>query len=269
MIRPVCSCCSMEILSHMGAGEPSFPSAPKNGDTYEYTDASGKYTKYQFNSQTSTWVIVETILPEVVAQSSYSFLPDEPVDDQMVSGTDGLIYTYDAGSATWEGELILPGIKPLFEYSNKCQGLENVWNNYPSNEVMGYVTKDGQLLVTAILSYNGGSSSGTYYYQGTTYYPYPDSQGAPINNYEGMIHAAGFYFIPVVASAHTHTPCRNDGTDGVSQKVSDDDISEANMSPYINHWVIGCGAIAQYNGDSANFFNAQHGDLSNLCNSIK
>ena len=161
------------------------------------------------------------------------------------------------------------GDKPIFEYADKCQGLQDMWNNYPSNEVAGYVTSNGQLLVTGILSQQGGSSGGTYEYNGITYYPYPKSQGAPSNNYAGMQENSSYYFIPVIASFHTHTPCLTDGTNGVSQAVSPDDHDAAINHPNINHWVIGCGAIAQFNGNNANFFNVQSGPLSTICANVQ
>lgn len=161
------------------------------------------------------------------------------------------------------------GDKPIMEYADRCQGLQDIWNNYPNNEVSGYITSDGQLLVIDILAFNGGETWGTYQYNGVTYYPYPMSQGAPANNYAGIVQSAGYYLIPIVASVHTHSPCRTDGTNGVSHPVGQDDRDRAALSPGINHWVIGCGAIAQYSGTSASFYNVQTGALSLLCNNVQ
>lgn len=161
------------------------------------------------------------------------------------------------------------GNKPIFEYSNKCQGILDGWNNYPNNEVFGYITSDGQLLVINVLPLTGGETSGTYYYNGITYYPYPDTQGPLSGSYSGVIHSAGFYLIPVVASFHTHSPCRNDGSDGVSQLVSQEDKDMANQSQHINHWAIGCGATAQFDASNPNFYNKQTGQLSILCSNVQ
>ena len=85
----------------------TFPTAPKNNDTYEFTDKDGKYTKYVFNSQTNYWTIVEVILPPVVvlsAPDSYPFLQIQyPVNDQVVYGTDNLIYHYNGSTGNWVG----------------------------------------------------------------------------------------------------------------------------------------------------------------------
>lgn len=76
---------------------------------------------------------------------------------------------------------------------------------------------------------------------------------------------AGYYFIPVVASLHTHTPCRSDGTNGTSNSVGSDDKTQAQTSPNIRHWVIGCGSVAQFNGSNSSFFNKHTGSLSTIC----
>lgn len=162
------------------------------------------------------------------------------------------------------------GDKPIMEYADKCQGLQDIWNNYPNNEVSGYITNDGQLLVIDILPLNGGATWGTYRYNGVSYYPYPVSQGAPANSYAGMVQSAGYYLIPVVASVHTHSPCRTDGTNGVSHPVGNEDrVRASEQNAHINHWVIGCGAIAQYDGNSENFYNVQTGNLLSLCQNIQ
>lgn len=115
-----------------------------------------------------------------------------------------------------------------------------MWNNYPNNETMGYITRDGSLLLTNVAGVSGGQVSGAYEYEdGTTYYTWPISQGPPAKQYEGIIRRAGYYLVPVVASVHTHTPCRRDGTDGVSHPVGNNDNRLAYAYPNINPWVIG------------------------------
>lgn len=51
--------------------------------------------------------------------------------------------------------------------------------------------------------------------------------------------SSNYYLIPIVASVHTHAPCRSDGTNGVSHRVGTDDRDRANANPEINHWVVG------------------------------
>lgn len=160
------------------------------------------------------------------------------------------------------------GDKPLQEYSDKCAGIQSIWNNYTNNEVFGYISSDGKLIVTNIQPYNGGQGSGLYFYNNIYYYPYPDTQGAPSQSYSGMIQAAGYYFIPVSASVHTHTPCRGDGTNGMTS-VGSDDAQFAADHPGLNNWVIGCGAIGQFDGANSNFFNINTNTLSNNCNLIR
>src|SRR5690606_1808699 len=160
------------------------------------------------------------------------------------------------------------GDKPIHEFQNKCTGLQFMWNNYTNNEVNGYITSAGNLIVTDILPYSGGAVHGLYEFDGIVYYTWPSSNGQPTVQHPDLIVSGPNYFIPVVASIHTHTPCRNDGTNGVSHSVSSDDKNLASTYPGLNLWVIGCGAIAQY-GTGNNFFNVQNGDLSILCNSIQ
>lgn len=137
----------------------------------------------------------------------------------------------------------------------------------------GYITADGQLIITNQLPFTGGAAFGTFTHpNGTPYYPYPMTQGAPIMNYTGMIqyptNNPTHYLIPVVASVHTHSPCRNDGTNGVSHPVGNDDNAFAGKHPQLTHWVIGCNTIAQYDGTNNNFFNVQAGNISSTCGSI-
>jgi hypothetical protein len=161
------------------------------------------------------------------------------------------------------------GNRPISEFLSKCDGITNIWSNYPNNEVQALVTESGNLLVVAVLSYGGGSYSGLYQYGAKTYYVYPMSQGAPAHAYSNVQTSGGNYYIPVVAAVHTHTPCRTDGTNGVSQPVSAADVAFANKFTQLNHWVIGCGVIARYGGSNPNYYDVQSGSLSTLCTNIR
>ena len=154
------------------------------------------------------------------------------------------------------------------EYPDKCTGVQDMWNSYPNNEVAGYLTADGKVILTDILGNSRGTMGAPYVHNGTAYYAYPNTQPAPSQNYTGMLNQAGYYFIPIVASIHTHTPCRSDGTNGISHPVGLDDKAFAQQYPSINHWVIGCGAIGQFDGSNSNFFNKSFGSLSNICGGI-
>lgn len=147
--------------------------------------------------------------------------------------------------------ILSPGPKPLAEFLDRCAGAQGLWelgvkNNY--SEVYGYLTPNGQIIATAILGSAGGSvgqglyehdpGDGTFRY----YYYYPVSLGAPAQKYPGMLEINGNYYIPVIANIHTHTPCVNDGTDGVTgHLLGEDDKAMAREEPRIRHYIIGCG----------------------------
>ncbi len=57
--------------------------------------------------------------------------------------------------------------------------------------------------------------------------------------------------------------------DGVSHPVGTDGRNYAAASPHINHWVIGCGAVAQFDSSNSAFFNIQTGSLSVLCLNVQ
>ncbi len=168
------------------------------------------------------------------------------------------------------------GEKPILEYADsaKCTAMNDIWNNYPNNEVISFITADGKIIVTDILPLDGGITRGLYkYFDAFTnsfkyYYTFPVSEGAPSQTYSGMVNNGSYYFIPVVASIHTHTPCRQDGTNGVSHNVGKADKDFALNNSGLRNWVIGCGAIAQFDHINPNFYNIQNGPLSSTCSMI-
>ncbi|OEK06595.1 hypothetical protein [Roseivirga misakiensis] len=166
----------------------------------------------------------------------------------------------------------LKGKKPLKEYNTKCSGFQDMWNSYPNQEVFGYITTDGKVIMTDILSENGGSAGGLYEYEGTSYYSYPASQGKPSQSYAGMVKAGPssnpYYLIPVSASVHTHSPCRSDESNGISHNVGNEDKVFASTHTLIKHYVIGCDAIGEYNGTKNSFFNKKLGNIDETCKKI-
>ncbi|MCK5401958.1 MAG: hypothetical protein KAJ28_10025, partial [Flavobacteriaceae bacterium] len=164
----------------------------------------------------------------------------------------------------------ISGDKPLYEYNNKCNGINKVWelSEDTEDEFVAVLTTDGAVLITQRLNSDGGGISGIYTFNGTTYYQYPTSLGAPSRTYAGQIINADRYFIPIIATIHSHTPCLNDGTDGVSNNIIDRDREFAATFPNINNYIIGCNSIGQFNGNSNQAFNIQHGNLNTLCNNI-
>lgn len=164
------------------------------------------------------------------------------------------------------------GQKPLNEYADKCGGAQGIWNTSVANnkEVVGLLTTDGKFMSVAMVGTSGGSWGGLYVHDGTTYYTYPDTQGAPTQTYAGMVHAANQYFIPVKATVHTHSPCVNDGTDGISNTtLSSGDQNLAEKYKGIKHYIIGCGAIGSFDDSSDEPSVINTGVLSSTCSSIQ
>ena len=164
------------------------------------------------------------------------------------------------------------GQRPLAEYSDKCQGAQGIWNMSLSNnrEVVGLLTSDRKIIVVAMLGYDGGKWGGLYPYQGTTYYTYPDSEGAPLQSYSGLVQSAHQYFIPIVATIHTHSPCIQMGGDGISNMIlSQGDQDLAARFQNINHFIIGCDALGKFNHYSDSPILLQSGNISSTCNQIQ
>jgi hypothetical protein len=163
-----------------------------------------------------------------------------------------------------------PGRKPIAEFINdKCGGVLGMWNMGVQNnnhEVYGVITQSGSLLITQISpNTTGGQFDGIYEFNGTTYYFYPADGNMP--GYAGTILSGNKYFIPISGTVHTHNPCMNDNTNGITDNDGSDDFPFAGKFSGINHYVLGCnGAIAQYN--SRAYFNLHNGNLSSTCTFI-
>lgn len=163
------------------------------------------------------------------------------------------------------------GTRPISESPDKCTGAVSLWNLSVSNnkETVGLLAEDGKFLTIAILNANGGSFGGLYNYGGKTYYTYPASQGAPTQNYGGMIQSNGQYFIPLKATVHTHVPCMTDGTNGISNMtLSSGDQALANNFTLIKHYIVGCNAIGSFSHSSTSPLLIKSGVLSSTCSSI-
>ncbi|HVW99149.1 MAG TPA: hypothetical protein VHA52_01700, partial [Candidatus Babeliaceae bacterium] len=163
------------------------------------------------------------------------------------------------------------GTKPIAEYPDKCSGAQGIWTMATNNnkEVFGVMTADSQFMAVAMIGFEGGQFGGIYDEYGTEYYTYPDSLGLPSQTYSGMIHSAGQYFIPIIATIHTHNPCVVDGTDGVTNgNLSPEDIQLENNYTTINHYIIGCDALGKLNAGYNQAFLLATGTLSNTCSLI-
>ncbi|NBA87913.1 hypothetical protein GVN16_19240 [Emticicia sp. CRIBPO] len=173
------------------------------------------------------------------------------------------------GSSTFGSTALSAGDRPLAIFSSKCDGLSDLWSRSISSgkEVNGVITLDGTFLVTQVSGILGGEFKGVYGYQGTLYYYFPvDGGAAP--TFQGTIVSGGKYYIPIKATIHSHTPCVNDGTDGVTGNHSSDDVFFANKFPEASHYVLGCGAIGQFSGTSYGYFNIHTGTISQMCTTL-
>ncbi|QQL48781.1 hypothetical protein [Mucilaginibacter ginkgonis] len=167
--------------------------------------------------------------------------------------------------------LNLNGLKPFAESPDKCSGLQQLQDKSlnEQKETVGLLTSDGKFLCVAVTGYDGGNWGGLYNFEGQAYYTYPSSAGAPTQTYSGMINRGGQYYIPVVATVHTHYPCHDDGTDGVTGgTLSSGDKNLANKYPMMNHYIVGCDALGKFaNGDnSATLLST--GTLSSTCSKV-
>ena len=118
-----------------------------------------------------------------------------------------------------------PGDKPLDVFEDKCAGLADLWNrsNGTGNpEVYGVLTEGGNFLVTQELDAAGGQVDGLYRQDDPTtgneitYFFYPVSQGPVFLPGDNVRSNGTYYFIPITATVHSHSPCITDGTDGIT-----------------------------------------------------
>ena len=161
--------------------------------------------------------------------------------------------------------------KPIYEYDDKCEGLDKLWamSLKSGNEIAAVLTIDNAILIIKEGSRDKVNFPGLYtYFNGKTHYQYPTSRGAPARKYTGQVISAGRYFIPIKATIHSHTPCLTDGSDGITNRSIVKDKTLASEHNSINHYLIGCNAIGQFNSSSSNAFNIQGGNLGSLCNNI-
>ena len=150
-----------------------------------------------------------------------------------------------------------PGQYPIVRFDDRCQFSSDMWNRSvgSDSEYFGVITTSGEYLVTQQQGATGGQVNGLYNYNGQAYYYYA-ANGATSSPFLGAVQSGQYFFIPIQATVHTHTPCVHDGTDGVSQPVSSDDTNLANVYPSITNYVIGCnGTVAEFNGTNPNYYN--------------
>jgi len=177
-------------------------------------------------------------------------------DEQIIFDEDDLIYE--------------DGVKPLFEYEDKCEGIIAMWElSQGGNEFAGVITLNGAFLITQELDPTGGGLGGIYNLNGQTYYQYSIAEGAPSGVYPGVIESLGRYFIPISTTVHSHSPCVLDDTDGITNNIINDDMLFASRYPNASHFIIGCGAVGEFDGTSNQAFDIETGSIEELCTNIE
>lgn len=251
----------------MGVWAPHYWS--QDTDWYQYDSSEGRWN--YIDTTTKYWVDWEYVPDDPYTPPSEPYYP--PQDPEYTGG--GTPPTSNTLGSTFNINSVynFNGDKPLSEFPNKCQGIQDIWNTSVANnkEVVGLLTSDGKIITVAILQQSGGSWGGLYKYEGTVYYTYPTNQGAPSQSYAGMQVAAGQYFIPVIATVHTHNPCIQSGGDGITNMtLSQGDQNLSQDFQTLNHYIVGCGgAIGKFDHTSNSPSLLQSGNLSNTCNSIQ
>lgn len=230
--------------------------------SYTYTVTIGNNTAGPYSNFYTTVTALSCYYDNnSVPYVSYSGLVTNTTSGGSGSSNSGFGYTY-----------VSPGLRPLATFTNKCSGINDLWQRSVNtgNEVNGVLATDGTFFVTEVSGPTGGSFNGLYKNNGLLYYFFPvDGGPAPTN--QGTITVNGRYFIPIIATVHSHTPCLYDGSNGVGgQSPNDATFANGFVDVAANHYVIGCGAIGQFSSNSnGSYFNIQTGSLSSTCNYIK
>lgn len=197
-------------------------------------------------------------------------LQENEFSEESISFVEDLVSNINSSPNIDTSDSFGSSSKPLEEHNNKSTGIVRLWDmsQQTNKEIFGVLTKDGAILITQVLQSSSGGITGIYSHETKTHHQYPTNQGVPSRVYAGMIMSAGRYFIPINATIHSHTPCSTDGTDRVSNQVINDDRSFASNHPNANHYIIGCGASAQFDGSSNQAYNIRFGTPSALSNNI-
>lgn len=180
--------------------------------------------------------------------------------------TNECVLFFDEDAMTGEA-----GVKPLKEFDDKCTGIDELWamSEASGNEVAAVLTEDGAILIIAEGSRDGIDFPGLHNFMGKTYYGYEISKGKPARTYSGQVERVNRYFIPIKATIHSHTPCLTDGTDGLTNREIREDKIFAGEFKNINHFLIGCKSIGEFNHKTSNASNIQIGTLNIICEKIK
>ncbi|WP_347752955.1 hypothetical protein [Flavobacterium sp. T-16] len=86
---------------------PQYPSNPTDTELFTYIDHKGRIITERYNAKTRSWDFFSTSLSEVVVYNNYEeyyFLIIQWPKNQHKVVKDGIVYTYDAGSASWGGQ---------------------------------------------------------------------------------------------------------------------------------------------------------------------
>ena len=131
------------------AHDSSFPSNAKSGDTHTIKNQNGSQVTYRLdcggNGTGCSWVPISAVLPEAVVKAdrvTYSQLPINPINNQLVFGGDELVYIYI--DKTWYGTQQSPlpaNVKN--ETKNDCIAKLLLWlANQQNSNLFGGILKN-------------------------------------------------------------------------------------------------------------------------------
>ena len=141
------------------------------------------------------------------------------------------------------------------EYEDICTLIVEIWNKYPNNEVQGYITNNGKMIVTSV--------GDTWQVTGPKpilfndqYYLAWDKREKLIATYQGAIEYSGsrHIFIPIKAMFHTHV---------VSGTLSQEDQLVAKKYDKMRHLLFERNRISEYNVHGIK--KIYKGNMINLC----
>ena len=131
---------------------PQYPSNPTDTELFTYIDHKGRIITERYNAKTKSWDFFSTSLSEVVVYNNYEeyyFLIIQWPKNQQKVVKDGIVYTYDAGSASWGGqseEAIADAIEDKIDDSelDPCpKGIMDELKNTTNNDIAAILRKLG------------------------------------------------------------------------------------------------------------------------------
>lgn len=145
------------------------------------------------------------------------------------------------------------------EYEDFCSLIVDLWIDFPNNEVQGYITISGKMLITSVGSEWTVSGPKPIQYHNQIYIPW-DKKNKLELLHEGSIDYSGskHVFIPVKAMFHTHV---------VSGYLSEEDQMIANKFYMLRHLLFERSRISEFNKHG--IVKTYRGNMFNLCHLLK